>query len=103
VVTGKEIKTLLGHLNFIRGLFYTPDGRYMVSSSWDTTIKIWNPQSGKLVKTIKPHSNLILSMDLSSDGKYLASSSSDLTIQVAKFADLLKNSPPAPLLEREGR
>jgi WD40 repeat protein len=40
--TGKQVEKLAGHRGDVRSLFFSPDGRYLVSTSADTTILIWD-------------------------------------------------------------
>lgn len=41
--TGKEVDRLAGHGAPITGLTYSPDGRYLLSTSEDRTARIWEP------------------------------------------------------------
>ena len=34
-----------------------PDGRRVVSASWDKTLKVWDVATGKCVATLRMHSN----------------------------------------------
>ena len=36
-----------------------PDGRRVVSASWDKTLKVWDVATGKCVATLKGHSQLV--------------------------------------------
>ncbi len=38
-----------------------PNGN-LISSSWDKSIKIWNPNSGQLIKTLNGHNDYIMSV-----------------------------------------
>ncbi len=40
--TGNNIKLILDHINPINSLRYSSDGKKIVSSSNDKTIKLWN-------------------------------------------------------------
>lgn len=40
VSTGKEIRTFIGHTDWVRSVF-SPDGRYALSGSLDKTLKLW--------------------------------------------------------------
>jgi WD40 repeat protein len=31
---------------------YSPDGKHIVSGSWDSTVKVWNVATGKEVRTV---------------------------------------------------
>jgi WD40 repeat protein len=49
--TGTTQYTLKGHKNNISCLCYSPDGRFLASSSWDGTIKLWDLSKQKCVRT----------------------------------------------------
>ena len=36
-----------------------PDGRRVVSASWDKTLKVWDIETGKCVATLKGHSDYV--------------------------------------------
>ena len=36
-----------------------PDGRRVVSASWDETLKVWDVATGKCVATLEGHSNQV--------------------------------------------
>jgi len=57
------------------------DGRYIVSGSHDTTIKVWNIEKKELLKTLEGHKSDVISVVISGDGKYIASSS-DKSIKI---------------------
>ncbi|KAG1830396.1 WD40-repeat-containing domain protein [Suillus variegatus] len=44
------IMTLKGHDKYIRSISYFPDGRRMISGSWDKTIRQWELQEGKEIE-----------------------------------------------------
>jgi WD40 repeat protein len=44
-----EIKIQLGHSNGVISVAFSPDGKYALSGSNDTTIKLWNVKTGELV------------------------------------------------------
>ena len=41
--------TLRGHSSWVRSVAYSPDGKHIVSGSWDRTVKIWDSTTGKEV------------------------------------------------------
>ena len=43
LATGKLEATLKGHTNYIKSLAITPDGRKIVSGSFDRTVRVWTP------------------------------------------------------------
>src|SRR5262245_37654157 len=71
---------LKGHTEAIYSIAYTPDGKYVVTGSFDKTLKIWDAVNGKEVKTIAGgvagHQNLVLTVSVSPDSANIASGSS---------------------------
>ncbi|MFZ1108755.1 MAG: PDZ domain-containing protein [Rhodomicrobium sp.] len=66
-----------GHMAPIRGLAFTPDGKFIVSASNDKVIRVWDWRAGKTVRTILGQSGpgsegTIYAMALSPDGRWLA-------------------------------
>ena len=44
--------TLTGHSGSVWSVAYSPDGKHIVSGSWDSTVKVWNVATGKEVRTV---------------------------------------------------
>jgi len=71
-----EKKTLSGHSHPINSVAISTDGYWMVSGSWDKTIKMWNARNGAELRTVKGHKGRINAVAISPDGKWFASSGS---------------------------
>jgi WD40 repeat protein len=54
VESGKIIKTLEGHQDFVRALAFSPEGRRLASASMDKSIRVWNLDEGKEALALKP-------------------------------------------------
>jgi WD40 repeat protein len=75
--THTMFRTLHGHRGYAWKVAYSPNGRYLASGSWDSTIKIWDleaPESAEPV-TLRGHAGYILGLAFSPDGRCLASGS----------------------------
>ena len=78
----KNLKNLSGHTNTVRSVAFGPDGRTLVSGSFDRTVRVWDVQTGQSLKILSGHSKGIRSVAFNSDGRTLASSSEDQTIRL---------------------
>ena len=47
--SGRELRTLAGHSDYVRGVAVTADGRRAVSASDDNTLKVWDLESGTVI------------------------------------------------------
>ena len=83
---------LKGHTSSVRSAVFSPDGKKIVSASYDETIKIWDAESGKCLKTLEGDMYFVHSAAFSPDGKKIVSASSDETIKIwdAKSGKCLK-------------
>ncbi len=84
VTLGREISTFTAHTSDIYALQYSPNGRYLVSSSYDSTIKIWNAYDYSLIKTINTR-RPELAVIFTPDSKQLVAGGRD---SVVKFYDI---------------
>jgi WD40 repeat protein len=76
------LRTLSGHTGFVESVAYSPDGRFIASGSWDSTIKIWDSANGALLRTLSGHTSGVWSVAYSPDGRFIASGSYDNTIKI---------------------
>ena len=54
-LSDREILTLKGHSGPVTSAAFSPDGRRVVTASWDDTAKIWDAETGKELLTLKGH------------------------------------------------
>jgi WD40 repeat protein len=83
-VDGLEVEVFpqLGHNSFIYSVAFSPNGKQIVSSSIDNTIKLWDTETGKEIRTFSGHSSGVRSVMFSPDGKTIVSGSADKTIKI---------------------
>ena len=83
-VTGKVVAgPFKGHTDVVLSVSFSPDGKTIVSGSWDNTVRIWDAQTGgNVVGPLKGHPYPVYSAVFSGDGKQIASGSWDKTIRV---------------------
>jgi WD40 repeat protein len=100
ISTGESLKTFKTHQEPITSIVITPDGKYALSGSWDTTIKQWDIQTGKEVRTLKGHLGIIATLEIGPNSKFIFSGSQDGTTrlwdistgkEIAKFISFTDN------------
>lgn len=75
-------RTLTGHEDGVNAIAISPDSRWLVSASHDTTIKIWSLQTKTLVQTLTGHRDRVTDVAISPTGQLLASASHDKLIRL---------------------
>ena len=73
---------LEGHDGRVSSVAFSPNSKILASSSWDNTIRLWNPTTGQHLTTFRGHGDNVNSVAFSADGGTLASGSSDYTIKL---------------------
>jgi WD40 repeat protein len=79
------VQTFKGHKDAVFTLAFTPDGKYVLTGSFDHTLKMWDAASGQEVRTFggpTGHTKMVVCAAVSKDGQYLASGSTDNTLKV---------------------
>jgi hypothetical protein len=77
--TRKLVRTFEGHTDELRGLAFSPDGKYALSASLDGTARLWEVSTGKEVRRFEGHTGALRMCALSADGKRALTSSLDGT------------------------
>jgi WD40 repeat protein len=74
------VKALSGHANDVRAVAFSPDGKFLVSGSFDDTIRFWDLASWQQIVTLK--TDKVQSLAFSADGKRLVSGGRDKTVKL---------------------
>ena len=85
-----EVMELPGHKDWVRGLTFHLNGKYLLSCSDDGAVKVWGLEDLRCIRTIKAHENdFVSSLAYHPAGRYLITGSSNDQIKVC-FADVLR-------------
>ena len=76
------LAALSGHSKTVTSVSFSPDGKSLVSGSWDQSVRIWDAASHQLVATLEGHTGAVTTVAYSPDGKFIISSSRDHSIIV---------------------
>jgi WD40 repeat protein len=75
--TGVLKGTLKGHTSLVMSCRFFPDGKTVVSASFDNTLKVWDVELGSLVRTLVGHTGPVNCVGVSPDNERILSGSSD--------------------------
>jgi hypothetical protein len=81
-----EVRRLTGHQDAVTSVAVTPDGRYVVSGSWDRTVRIWELATGKEVRRLIGQQGHVESVAVTPDGRYIVSGGNDATLRLWELA-----------------
>jgi WD40 repeat protein len=76
------IRTLSGHENTVTDCAVSADGSFIVSSSSDWTLKIWDAKNGAERLTLRGHAAPVTACAVAPDTSFIVSASSDQTLKV---------------------
>jgi WD40 repeat protein len=78
----EELFVQLEHSGLVFSVAFSPDGKYALSGSADTTLRLWDVSTGKKIRQFIGHSDVITSVAFSPDGKYALSGNLDGTMRL---------------------
>ncbi|MFM6249151.1 MAG: WD40 repeat domain-containing protein, partial [Dolichospermum sp.] len=76
---GQEKLTFKGHSDWVKTIVITPDGKTVISGSFDKTIKTWDLETSEERLAFKGHSNWVTAIAVTPDGETMISGSDDNT------------------------
>jgi serine/threonine protein kinase/WD40 repeat protein len=82
VATSKPVGALEGHRGYVTDLQFTPDGKYLVSSSTDQTIRLWDWPKAREVAVLRGHPDEVDGLAVCPEGSTIASRCRDGSVFV---------------------
>jgi WD40 repeat protein len=92
-----EIRRFEGHTREVASVSVSPDGQYLLTASWDSTVRLWDIKSGKELRRFGNPTGNVLAATFSPDGRRVAAGGSDKSVRVWDTATgQLLHTFPAP-------
>uniref|UniRef100_A0A6V7QYA6 Uncharacterized protein n=1 Tax=Ananas comosus var. bracteatus TaxID=296719 RepID=A0A6V7QYA6_ANACO len=73
---------LTGHQQLVNHVYFSPDGQWLASASFDKSVKLWNGITGKFIASFRGHVGPVYQISWSADSRLLLSGSKDSTLKV---------------------
>jgi hypothetical protein len=90
------IRTISGHEGSVASMAYTPDGRSLLSGSWDRTMRLWDLSTGNQLRVFDGHRNVVYGVAVLRNGRQAVSAGDDRQLKFWSLGD------PHPLRELKG-
>ncbi|KAL6129956.1 hypothetical protein ACLB2K_068338 [Fragaria x ananassa] len=73
---------MTGHQQLVNHVYFSPDGQWIASASFDRSVRIWNGTTGKFFGVLRGHVGPVYQISWSADSRLLLSGSKDSTLKV---------------------
>jgi guanine nucleotide-binding protein subunit beta-2-like 1 protein len=77
---GAPQKRLTGHSHYVQDVAISVDGQFVLSGSWDGTLRLWDLNTGNTTRRFLGHGRDVLSVAFSADNRQIVSASRDKKI-----------------------
>ena len=77
-----ERAVLKGHQGPVRSASFSPDGKRVMTASWDNTARLWDAENGRELIVLRGHENGLSSATFSTDGTRVVTASWDRTARL---------------------
>jgi len=78
----EEFKSINAHQENVSSLAITNNKKYLVSGSWDKSVKIWELSTGKIIRNINGHEELVDKIVITPNDKFILSIGANSTTKV---------------------
>ncbi len=85
-VSGKELRTLVGHVNRVKSIAWDAKSERLATGSMDKTVRVWDASSGKELRILAGHASAVNCIAWDAKGECLVSGSEDFTVRVWEIA-----------------
>merc|ERR1711976_807198 len=96
---GRPFGCLTGHNHFVSDLTISNDNAYVISSSWDKTMRLWDLRHGVSVRQFTGHNREVLTTSFSTDNRQIFSGGADKTMNLWNTlaeCKMTSSTPPHP-------
>jgi WD40 repeat protein len=80
--SGSQLQVFSGHTAQVNDIAFSPDGKSVLTGSYDQTVRLWDITTGKEIQIFTGHTNLVITVGFSLDGKHILTGSEDKTLRL---------------------
>jgi uncharacterized caspase-like protein len=84
--TGREVHRLKGHTGWVHAVAVSPDGKLLLTGSYDGTARLWDATTGRLVRRLEGHTSAVMSVAFSPNGEFILTGGGDSTTRLWRTA-----------------
>ncbi|HEY6927617.1 MAG TPA: protein kinase [Steroidobacteraceae bacterium] len=77
-----QVLVIAGHTERVRSASFAPDGKRIVTASFDRTARVWDATTGREVMQLIGHTDALRSAAFSPDGRYVVTAALDKTARI---------------------
>jgi ribosome assembly protein 4 len=78
----QPVARMTGHQQQVTTVAFSPDGHFIISASFDKSLRLWDGFNGNYIATLRSHVGEVYQVCWSPDGRMLVSGSKDSTLKV---------------------
>ncbi|EGR31123.1 notchless family protein, putative [Ichthyophthirius multifiliis] len=82
IASSKPVFRMTGHTKPVNHSQFSPDGRFVISASFDKSLKLWDGYTGAFIAHFRGHVNSVYQIAWAADSRLFVSGSKDSTMKV---------------------
>ncbi len=87
------LKAVFSHQDVVVSMAFSPDGKAVLTGSFDKTARLWDATTGKPIGPPLPHQDAVWAVAFSPDGRAVLTGSGDKTARLWPVSELPNNLP----------